>query len=197
VRRGAVISSHRARRPGTVLSSEGQHIVQELDTSGQDAFRGRRRAPSSAVRRMATRLGIAALGVLLATGLGAVTADVLGLTDLGQVASESGPRQGIPAVRETEPRPRPTMDLTTRPSPAAPSSDALPAEPELEDAPTAAATEPANTSTAAREPRRAPARTVRKGDTCPTVGQAATTARGDVAVCTASRGNGPNKWRAR
>jgi hypothetical protein len=170
--------------------------VQELDTSDEDAFPGRHRAPASALRWMATRLGIAALGVLLATGLGAVTADVLGLTDIGQVTSESGPPQGIPAVPETEPRPRSTIDLTTRPSPAAPSSDALPAEPELEDAPTAPATEPANTSTAAREPRPALVRTVRTGATCRTVGQAARTARGDVAVCTASPGNGPNKWRA-
>ena len=168
--------------------------MQELDTSDEDAFPGRHRAP--AIRWMATRLGIAALGILLAAGLGAVTADVLGLTDLGQVASESGPPQGIPAVRETEPRPRPTIDLATRPSPAAPSSDALPAEPELEEAPTAVATEPANTSTAAREPRPTPVRTVRTGDSCTTVGQAATTARGGVAVCTASPGNGPNKWRA-
>jgi hypothetical protein len=73
----------------------------------------------------------------------------------------------------------------------------LPADPTPQGTPAAAARAPAEQSTpAADAPAPAPVHTVRAGASCPAVGQTATTKRGGSAVCTASRGNGPNKWRA-
>src|SRR5688500_20145400 len=88
-------------------NSEGQRIVQEFDTSDEDAFPGRHRSPGSPVRRMSKRLGIAALSILAATELGAGSADLLGVSDPGQVASEGRLTQGIPPARAEQARRRP------------------------------------------------------------------------------------------
>ena len=84
------------RRHGT---SEGQRIVQELDIQEMDtqeldtwdegALSGRHRAPAPAARRASLRLAVAAVSVLVATGLGAVTADLVGLTDSGVLAGRA------------------------------------------------------------------------------------------------------------
>jgi hypothetical protein len=177
-----------------VPNSKGQRIVQELDPSDDEALPGRHRAPASAVRRLSVRLGVAALGVILATGLGSVTADVLGLTEVGQTTAQGAPPRVIPPSPEEEPRPGRTVDLSTRPSIPAPQPDVVPAEPE--QSPPSAATAASARPPVADAPAPAPVRTVRTGDSCATVGQTATTTRGAAAVCTASRGNGPNKWRA-
>lgn len=193
---GAVISSNRARIVVASTNSEGQRIVHELATSDEDAFPGRHRAPASAVRSLSVRMGIAALGILVATGLGAATADVLGLSDAAQMASQGSSPQGISPVPEEEPRPGRTTGLATRSAVPMPpedlSVDPAPQSPPA-DAATAAAGRPAPV---AGPPAPAPVRTVRTGDSCSAVGQTATTRRGDAAVCTASPGNGPNKWRA-
>jgi hypothetical protein len=166
--------------------------VQELDTADDD-FPGRHRAPASVVRKLSVRLGLAALGVLLTVGLGAATADVLGLTEVGQLAA-GDPLRAIPPATEEEPRAGRTVELPTRPALPAPRPDtqAPDPSPELPVAP-APADEPSPAPVAAAP---APVRTVRTGDSCRDVGQSATTDRGKPAVCTASRGNGPSKWRS-
>jgi hypothetical protein len=191
VRRGHLLglgAGSRRRRSG-----EGQRIVQELDTSDEDAFPGRHRAPASAVRRLSVRLVIAALGILVATGLGAATADLLGLSHVRQATSEGSPPRGIPQSPEEEPR----AGRTTRPVVHPPQPQDLPDDPTSQGPPASAARAPAEQPTpAADPPAPAPVHTVRTGTSCPAVGQMATTKRGGAAVCTASRGNGPNKWRA-
>jgi hypothetical protein len=180
------------------MSSEGQRIVQELDTSDEDAFPGRHRAPASVVRKVSARLGMAALGVLLATGLGVGTADVLGLSGGVQATAEAVPLRQVPVDRDVEPRPGRTVDLSAPPvlPPEASPVEELPADPSPERPAPAAAAAPADEPAAApREPSPAPVRTVRTGDSCPTVGRTGVTGKGDAAVCTASPGNGPNKWR--
>jgi hypothetical protein len=167
--------------------------VEELDTSDEDAFPGRHRAPASAVRRLAVRLGIAALGILVATGLGAATADLLGLSDARPAASEASPPRGIPQSPEEEP----LAGRTTRPVVHPPQPQDLPDDPTPQGTPAAAAQAPAEQSTpAADAPLPAPVRTVRTGASCSDVGRTGLTAKGEAAVCTASRGNGKKKWRA-
>ena len=169
--------------------------MQELDTPDQDDLPGRHRAPGSAGGRVSLRLCRAALSVLLVAGLGVATADVLGLTDLGQPAAEAWPQQRIPSTPEEEPRPGRTIDLSDRPAPADPEPAVPPAEPSPEGEP-AVAVAPVQRAAPASQPPPAPVARVRTGDVCPVVGRTAVTGRGDAAVCTASPGNGPNKWRA-
>jgi hypothetical protein len=175
--------------------------VEELDRSDEDAVPGRHRAPATVRRRVFVGLGTAALCIVVATGLGLTTADVLGLTGAGQAASEEGAVREILASREEEPRAGRAIDLTGRPAvpPAAPQADAAPAHPSPGQPSLAAAAapadEPAAAAGAARAPSPAPVRKVRTGDTCPAVGRTGVTGKGDAAVCTASPGNGPNKWR--
>ena len=167
--------------------------MEELDTSDEDAVPGRHRAPASAVRNLSVRLGIAALGILVATGLGAATADLLGLSDARPATSEASPPRGVPQSPEEEPR----AGRTTRPVVHPPQPQDLPDDPTPQGTPAAAAQAPAEQSTpAADAPTPTPVHRVRAGESCPAVGQTATTKRGGSAVCTASRGNGPNKWRA-
>jgi hypothetical protein len=148
---------------------------------------------------VAVVLGAAVLGIVVATGLGVTTADVLGLTGAGQVASQEGTARGILPAREEEPRAGRTIDLTARPPlpPAVPEVNPPSADPSAEQpSPVAAAPgadEPATAPDAGPAP--APVRTVRTGDSCAAVGRTAVTGKGDAAVCTASPGNGPNKWR--
>ena len=170
--------------------------MQELDTSDEDTFPGRHRAPASLARKATVRLGIAVLGVLVATGLGVVTADLLDLTRTWQVGSEGGSLSEIPLDREEEPRVGRAIDLTVGPPLAdAPQPADLPVDPVSErPAPVAAAVEPAPASSGGTASP-APVRRVRTGDTCPAVGRTGVTGKGDAAVCTASPGNGPNKWR--
>jgi hypothetical protein len=181
------------------MSSEGQRIVEELGRSDEDAVPGRHRAPASVRRRVAVGLGVAAFGVVGAIGLGLTTADVLGLSETGQ--AEQGAAREILPSREEEPRAGRTIDLTGRPAvpPAAPQPAAAPADPSPGQPSLAAAAapadEPAPAADAARAPSPAPVRAVRTGDSCPAVGRTGVTGKGDAAVCTASRGNGPNKWR--
>lgn len=168
--------------------------MQELDRPDEDPIPGRHRAPSSAAGLLSLRLGIAALGVLLATGLGAVTADVLGLTEVARGTAQAGPPRAIPPEPEEEPRARGTVELAARPA-LPPPPEVRPAEPSPEQPPPAAAPEsPGRLSPAADAP--APVGIVRTGESCPAIGRTAITDRGRTAVCTASRGNGPNKWRA-
>jgi hypothetical protein len=97
-----------------------QRIVQELDIQEMDtreldnwdeaALSGRHRAPASAARRAVLRLALAALSVLVVTGLGAVTADLVGLTDSG-TSSQGRPPLPIPQDREDEPRPGRTGEI--------------------------------------------------------------------------------------
>ena len=169
----------------------------DLDTS-EDALPGRHRAPASAARTWAVRLGIGVLGLLLATGLGVGAADVLGLT--GNVASDVAMRP-FPVAPERDLGFARTVDITATPALPTdePPAESPPAEPSPEQpflaAAAAPADEPAPASDAGRAPSPAPVRTVRTGDSCRVVGQTAVTGRGDAAVCTASPGNGPNKWR--
>jgi hypothetical protein len=180
-------------------NSEGQHIVEELGRSDEDAVSGRHRAPASVRRRVAVGLGVAAFAVVAAIGLGLTTADALGLSETEQ-AEQGAVREILPS-RQEEPRAGRTIDLTDRPAvpPAAPEADAAPADPSPEPpAHAAAATpadEPAPAAGAARAASPAPVRTVRTGDSCPAVGRTGVTSKGNAAVCTASPGNGPNKWR--
>ncbi len=183
------------------MSSKGQRIVEEVGRSDEDAAPGRHRAPASVRQRAFVGLGAAALFIVVATGLGVTTADVLGLSATGQAASEEGALRQILPSREEEPRPGRTIDLTARPavSPAVPQTDAVPAEPAPEQPSLAAAAaradEPAPAVDAGRAASPAPVRTVRTGDSCSAVGRTGVTGKGEVAVCTASPGNGPNKWR--
>ncbi len=182
------------------MSNEGKRIVQELGRSEEGAGPGRHRALTSVRRRVAVVLGAAVLGIVVATGLGVVAADVVGLSGGGRAASEEGMARGILAAREEEPRAGRTVDLTARPPvpPAVPEGDAPPAGPSPEQpfpaAAAAEADEPATPPGAGRAPASAPVR-VRTGDSCPAVGRTGVTGKGDAAVCTASPGNGPNKWR--
>ena len=173
--------------------------MQELGRSEEDATPGRHRAPASVRRRVAVVLGAVVFGIVVATGLGVTTADVLGLSGAGQAASEKGTAPGILPAREEEPRAGRTIDVTARPPlpPAVPEVNAPIVDPSAEQpSPAAAAAgagEPATAPDAGRAP--APVRTVRTGDSCPAVGRTGVTGKGDAAVCTASPGNGPNKWR--
>jgi hypothetical protein len=175
--------------------------VQELDLSDEEAFPGRHRAPASVARSAGVRLGLAALGVLLAIGLGVATADLLGLSEAGTVASQSVSLRELSPSPEEQPGMRRTVDLDAVPAfpPGAPEADAAAADPSPQPPPSAAAEgadEPPSASHAAPPPSPAAVRTVRTGDSCPAVGRTAVTGKGEAAVCTASRGNGPNKWRA-
>ena len=168
--------------------------MQELDTSDEGVHPGRHRAPRSAVRRLSLRLGIAALGVLVAAGLGVGCADLLGLSDAVEVAAEASLPRGVAQAREEEPRP---WRSTARPAVGTPQPEDPPVDPAPEPPTAAVPPEPAaRPSPAPRAPAAAPVRTVRTGGSCAAVGQTATTTHGGIAVCTASRGNGPNKWRA-
>ena len=187
------------RRHGT---SEGQRIVQELDIQEMDtqeldtwdegALSGRHRAPAPAARRASLRLAVAAVSVLVATGLGAVTADVVGLTDSGG-SSQGAPPQPIAQDREDEPGPGRTTDLSAAQQLLPPVPDAAPAAPSPELRPQAPADAAASAPDA--DPSPASVVTVRKGNSCPEVGQTGVTERGEAAVCTASPGKGPDKWR--
>ena len=168
--------------------------MQELDTADDDVP-GRHRAPTSVVRKVSVRIGLGALGVLLAVGLGAATAEVLGLTEVGQLTA-TDPVRAVPPAAEEEPRAGRTIDLTARPALPAPLPAVPPADPSPEPSPAAASAPADQPSPAAGAAAPAPVRTVRTGDTCRDVGQTGTTARGKAAVCTASPGNGPSKWRA-
>jgi hypothetical protein len=89
------------------------------------------------------------------------------------------------------------MDLRARPAapvpaPEVPAVAPAPQRPMAARPPAPADQPPRAWST----PASAPAGAVRTGDSCATAGQTATTTRGGVAVCTASRGNGRTKWRA-
>jgi hypothetical protein len=148
------------------------------------------------------RLGVASLGMLLVTGLGAATVDLLGWSDARSVASDGSRPKGIPQSPEEEPRPL----RTPRPAGTTPQPQDLPVDPAPQGPPAAATApasppappnrpEPVNRPAPAADPP-APGRTVRTGAPCAAVGQTATTKRGDAAVCSPSRGNGPNKWRA-
>jgi hypothetical protein len=167
--------------------------TQELDLADEEASSGRHRAPASAARKVALRLALAAVGVLLASGFGAVAADLVGLTDLGLPSQGAFP-QPVPQDREEEPRPgRATGlivgDVSPAPESAAPSPDV-----QLRDASAADAPAPESDPVTPPVPP-ASVPTVRTGDSCPAVGQTGVTARGDAAVCTASPGHGPDKWR--
>jgi hypothetical protein len=166
--------------------------TQELDTWDESALSGRHRAPASAARRTARRLALAALSVLVVTGLGAVTADLVGLSGSGG-SSQGGPPQPIPQDREDEPRPGRTTDLSAAQVLPSPGPDAVSAAPSPELQPQA----PADASASAPDADPSPASvvTVRKGNSCPAVGQTGVTERGEAAVCTASPGKGPDKWR--
>jgi hypothetical protein len=179
------------------MNNEGQRIVEELDRSDEDAAPGRHRAPTTVRRRVFVGLGAAALCIVVATGLGLTTADVLGLTGTGQAASAEGAVREILPSPEGEPRAGRAIDLTGRPAvpPAAPQADAAPADPPPGRPSVAAAAPAADEPAPVARAARAPVQTVRTGDTCPTVGRAGVTGKGDAAVCTASPGNGPNKWR--
>ena len=176
--------------------------MQELGTSDEETFAGRHRAGAS-VPRSGVRLGLAALGVLVATGLGVVTADALGLSDAGNVVAVGDSLRELPPDPEEQPGMRRTVGLSAEPAPppAASQADAPPADPPA--APPAetpppdpdAGRAPSPDPDAGRAPSPSPVR-VRKGDSCSAVGRTAVTGRGAAAVCTASRGNGPNKWRA-
>jgi|1186.fasta_scaffold110476_2 hypothetical protein len=211
---GVARSSPRRRRTAS-WRSEGHPIVQELDvreldpdvldtevldvavgdTSDEGVPSGRHRAPASAARRTSVRLGLAALGVLVATGLGAVTADLVGLRDSGG-SSPGLPLPRVAQQRDGRPGPGRTTDLTAVPAPPSAESDVLPAAPSAELQPEAAPAGDTWAPTAdAGSPSAASVVMVRKGDSCPAVGQTGVTARGEAAVCTASPGKGPSKWR--
>ena len=168
----------------------------DLDTSEEAVLPGRHRAPASVGRRMAVRLGIGALGVLLATGLGVGAADVLGLT--GDVASE-GAMRPFPVAPERDPAFARTIDITATPALPTdePPAESLPAEPSPEEPAPAAAATPADepAPAAVTGVKASPAPTVRTGDSCSAVGRTGVTGKGEVAVCTPSPGNGPDKWR--
>lgn len=162
-----------------------------LDTSDEETSPGRHRAPASAARRVVLRLVLAALGVLLASGLGAVAADLGGLSDLG-LPSQDAPRRLVPQDREDEPRPQ----LATHAGEELPAPESAAPSPELRAVDAVTAADAPAPPPSAQPPSPAPLPTVRTGDSCPAVGQTGVTARGDAAVCTASPGHGPNKWRA-
>jgi hypothetical protein len=164
--------------------------TQELDNWDESALSGRHRAPASAARRTTRRLALAALSVLVVTGLGAVTADLVGLSD-SVGSSQGGPPPRIPQDREVEPRPGRTSDLTAVQGLTSPETAAVSAVPSPELQPQA----PVDVSASAKAPATPSVVTVRKGDSCPAVGRTAVTERGEVAVCTASPGKGPDKWR--
>jgi hypothetical protein len=147
------------------------------------------------------RLGLAALGVLVAIGLGLATADVLGLSTAGNAAAEGDSLRQLSPSPEEQPGMRRTVDLDAGPAvlPTAPEAVAPPADTSPPSPPVAASARveaPTPDSEVERAPSPAPVRTVRRGDACQTVGRTAVTGKGEAAVCTASRGNGPNKWRA-
>ena len=176
------------------MSSEGQRIVQELDTSDADASPGRHRATAPPARRMSVRLGLAALGVLLAGGLGVVTADALGLTEVGHATVADGPARVVPTDAAGEPRAGRTIDLHSRPSLPAPRPEAVgPVSPPEQPSPvTAVQAAPAPPlPDPARQP--APVRTVRTGDPCAAVGQTAITDRGSTAVLHGVAGQGADQ----
>ena len=164
--------------------------TQELDTWDENALPGRHRAPASAARRTARRLALAALSVLVVTALGTVTADLVGLSD-SVASSQGGPPPRVPQDREVEPRPGLTSDLTAVQDLTSPETAAVSAVPSPELPPPA----PVDVSASAKPPATPSVVTVRKGDSCPAVGRTAVTDRGEVAVCTASPGKGPDKWR--
>jgi hypothetical protein len=172
----------------------------DLDTSEEAVLPGRHRAPASVARKMAVRLGIGALGVLLATGLGAGAADVLGLT--GDVASE-GAMRPFPVAPERDPGFARTIDVSAVPALPTdePPAEPVPADPSPEQPVLAAAAapvdEPSSESSTGGKASPAPVRTVRTGDSCRVVGQTAVTGSVYAAVCTGNgNGNGKNKWRA-
>jgi hypothetical protein len=174
--------------------------VQEFDPPEEDAVPARHRAAGSVAGKASVRLGIAALGVLLTTGLGVVTADVLGLNEVGEEASEGSSLRPFPVAADEEPRPRGTVDVPARPAPppVEPPVESPPADQSGERPARAAAAAPADApppASAGGGGAPPPVRTVRTGASCPVVGQTAVTNRGTAAVCTASRGNGRNKWR--
>ena len=164
--------------------------TRELDNWDEAALSGRHRAPASAARRAVLRLALAALSVLVVTGLGAVTADLVGLTDSG-TSSQGGPPPRIPQDREAEPRAGVTTDLTAVEGTSSPETASLAAAP----SPELPRSAPVEASASAEAPAPASVATVRKGDSCPAVGRTALTDRGEVAVCTASPGKGPDRWR--
>ena len=164
------------------MSSEGQRIVQELDTSDEDANPGRHRAPASAVRSAWVRAGIAALAVLLTVGLGAATADVLGLTEVDPAILQSAPPRVVPS--EAEPRAGRTVDLGTRPAPPSPQPEVVPAAPVAEP-PTAAVARPDQL------PAPEPLPVISTEHPC----QAGVTARGHGTDCLPSSGKGPKRRR--
>jgi hypothetical protein len=169
----------------------------QLDTlepdTADDGSSGRHRAPASTARRVSFRLALAALGVLLATGLGALAADLVGLTDTGP-SSLGAPLPIVARNPVDEPRPARTTGLTTGQVPSDPGADVPLADPSPALQPRAA--DDSAPTQAAVTPSPVTVPTVRTGSPCAAVGQRGVTARGDAVVCTASPGKGPNKWRA-
>jgi hypothetical protein len=137
------------------------------------------------------RLTIAALGVLIATGLGLATTDLLGLSEAETIASAGVSLRELSPSPEEQPGMGRTVDLDAGPvlPPRAPEADPPAAAPSPQPPPPAAA------EGADEPPSPAPVRTVEKGDVCPAVGRTGVTGKGEAAVCTASPGKGPNKWR--
>ena len=174
----------------------------DLDTGDEDRpDGGRHRTAPSPRRRAVARLALGASAVLVAAGVGVLSADVAGLTGPTPTGAEELPMPQLSSQLPADPTFGQTVDISAAPSsPGEESSAAV-----IEPGPAAAVADPSPVAPAAppaaqpppapRPPQPASVPTVRPGDSCPTPGANGVTASGKPTVCTSRPRDGRTRWR--
>ncbi len=176
--------------------------MQDLDTSDEDCpDTGRHRVAPSPRRRAAVRMALGASAVLVAAGVGVLSADVAGLTGPTPSAAVELPMPQLSSQPPADPTFRRTVDISASTTASGEKSS----EAAIEAGSVAADAAPSPTAPPARPapppppapgaPLPASVPTVRPGDSCSTVGANGVTASGKPMVCASRPQDGQARWR--